>query len=111
MALVVVVVCCLVLISLYFSMIGKKSHNNAHDFMGNEASYIKYEYRRNGSIIELWEKDIRKDDAFIHTGSIDVAINLILPLGKKAKTTTLARLLKISHSISNGTFINNKKGI
>ena len=108
MALVVVIICLLLgIISIYFSIRDKVSHNDAHDFMGNEENYIKCEYRKNGSIIELWEKDTRKDEEFVHTGSIDVTINLMLPLEKKAKTTTLARLLKISHSISNGTFIKN----
>ncbi len=109
MALVVVIICLLLgIISIYFSIKKDKvSHNDVHDFMGNEENYIKCEYRKNGSVIELWEKDTRKDGEFVHTGSIDITLNLILPLEKKAKTTTLARLLKISHSISNGTFINN----
>ena len=99
---IVIVLICVSVLAMVFSAKDKTSHNSGRDFLEKEAKTIKCKYKKNGTIIELWEKS-KTDTDFIHTGSIDISINLIFPLEKKAKTTTLARLLEISRAVSRGT--------
>lgn len=89
-------------------IVEKVSHVSDRDYLESQSQRIKYQHRKNSNVIELWEKDSTDKD-FVHTGSVEITTNLILPLNKCAKSTTLTRLLEISGKISNGEYVYRKQ--